>query len=216
MTKLVLIADTHGRNDLLDGLPDGDVLIHCGDCTRYGSRAGLQEFVEIYGALPHKKKILIAGNHDGCFQKHPKEARAIVKDARVTYLEDDNIRINGLNYWGIPWTPTFNNWWFMGDEDFLAEKWAQIPASVDVIISHGPPAGILDGPEVAGSQSQADIVDILLRPRLNVFGHIHEGYGYHKKNGITYVNCSLLNEAYVPGNKPIVLYLDALRDLPAI
>ena len=80
MNKLVMISDTHGQNDLLRGIPDGDVLIHCGDSTRYGSRKGLQEFVQIYGELPHENKILIAGNHDACFERHPDEARKIAEE----------------------------------------------------------------------------------------------------------------------------------------
>ena len=139
MTKLVLIADTHGRNDLLTGLPDGDVLIHCGDSTKYGSRVGLFAVCKAFGTLPHKHKILIAGNHDSCFIKHPDESKKIVEAAGITYLQDEGITLDGLKYWGIPWTPIFREWAFMGNEVFLRNKWAEIPLSIDVIISHGPP-----------------------------------------------------------------------------
>lgn len=204
MIKHVLIADTHGRNDLLDGLPDGDVLIHAGDCTKYGSRKGLQEFADIFGSLPHKNKLLIAGNHDGCFIKHPEEARKIVEAVGIIYLQDEGITLDGLKYWGIPWTPEFFDWAFMGDENFLAEKWAQIPLNTDVIISHGPPKWILDA--TVGSISHYS--EVIQRPglKLNVFGHIHEGYGIEIKDKITFINCSLLNELYEPTNVPI-LYL---------
>jgi len=206
--KHVLISDTHGNNTLLRDLPEGDVLIHCGDVTRYGSRAGLREFAEIYGALPHKTKIMIAGNHDGCFLKHPEEARAIVAGAGIVYLQDEGIKVNGLKYWGIPWTPDFYGWHFMGDEEFLAEKWGSIPEDTDVIISHGPPRSILDAG--VGGVSHFDIVSLVLQPQLNVFGHIHEGYGIQTVDETTYINCSLLNDLYQPVNQPIAF------DLPAI
>ena len=207
MIKHVLIADTHGRNDLLDGLPDGDVLIHCGDSTKYGSRVGLFAFCKAFGVLPHKDKILIAGNHDGCFIKHPEEAPAIVRDAGIHYLQDEGITLNGLNYWGIPWVPQFGEWAFMGDEVFLRNKWASIPLGVNVLISHGPPKWILD--DGVGSISQYTFVNSLA-PELNVFGHIHEGYGLKHIKRTAFINCSLLNLRYESVNAPVVF------DLPAI
>ena len=96
----------------------------------------------------------------------------------------------------------------MGDEEFLAEKWGSIPEDTDVIISHGPPRSILDAG--VGGVSHFDIVSLVLQPQLNVFGHIHEGYGIQTVDETTYINCSLLNDLYQPVNQPIAF------DLPAI
>ena len=45
-------------------MPDGDVLVHCGDLTKRGSRKELEPVAEWLKNLPHKKKIVIPGNHD--------------------------------------------------------------------------------------------------------------------------------------------------------
>lgn len=52
-----------------------------------------------------------------------------------------------------------------------------------------------------------DLLDriMLVKPKLNVFGHIHCGYGYKEYEGILFVNASTCNEAYEPVNKPIVV-----------
>jgi calcineurin-like phosphoesterase family protein len=204
----ILVSDTHGQNNLLRTIPEGDVLIHCGDATRYGSRKDLKEFVKIFGAADHKTKIMIAGNHDACFVRHPEEARAIVAEAGIIYLEDEGVKINGLRYWGVPWVPLYGPWVFMGNEQLLAEKWAMVDVDTDVVISHGPPQYIRDGGY--GSISHGDIVALVVQPQLNVFGHIHNGYGILVDERITYVNCSLLNDDYEPTNRPVI------HDLPTV
>ena len=44
-----------------------------------------------------------------------------------------------------------------------------------------------------------------VKPKINCFGHIHEGYGTSVENDIIYINCSLLNRRYSPVNKPIIV-----------
>jgi len=200
--KHVLLSDTHGQNHLLQDLPAGDVIIHCGDSLRYGSRDELREFADIFGALNYKHKILIAGNHDACFAVHPEEARHIVASRKIVYLEDSGIEINGLRYWGFPWTPVYGDWAFMGHEDFLEDKWRDVP-NIDVLVTHGPPQYILD--DGAGSIAHADvgISDV----KLNAFGHIHDGHGSQVKDGTIYVNCALLDGNYAPAYQPIVVDL---------
>jgi len=207
--KMVLVSDTHGQNNLLENLPMADVLIHCGDVTRYGSRDNLHEFAEAFSKCDAHYKIAIAGNHDTCFERRFIESNAIMAEQNIIYLHDDGITLDGVKFWGIPWVPTFGVWSFMADEDILAEKWARVPMGVDVIISHGPPHNILDedahGKHVGSFEHSFAVSK--LRPKLNVFGHIHEAYGVEHLNGTDYINCSLLNERYIPINKPIVYEL---------
>lgn len=48
-----------------------------------------------------------------------------------------------------------------------------------------------------------------INPRVNAFGHIHEGYGTYEDGQTIFINCSLLNRRYSPVNKPVeVLYED--------
>ncbi|RXW15685.1 hypothetical protein EST38_g10167 [Candolleomyces aberdarensis] len=60
-TRFVCISDTHCKTF---EVPDGDVLLHSGDLTKVGRTVEMKKTMEwIYG-LPHKVKIVIAGNHD--------------------------------------------------------------------------------------------------------------------------------------------------------
>ena len=207
--KFILISVTHGQNNLLKNLPAGDIVIHCGDATKYGSRRELADFAKQFSRCRTQYKILIAGNHDGCFQRHPEEARQIVANQGIIYLEDSYIIIGGYKFWGMPWTAIFQSWYFMADASELATKWFAIPRDVNVLISHGPPKYIRDltNGEHAGCLAHSDYTttsDIL---KLNVFGHIHEGYGYTRFGETDYINCSLLNGYYQPINLPIIYEL---------
>lgn len=61
---------------------------------------------------------------------------------------------------------------------------------VDVLLSHHPPKGILDSPFRGLHAGLKDMLDLVerLRPRLHVFGHIHEARGYVTRHGTTYIN----------------------------
>jgi Icc-related predicted phosphoesterase len=63
----------------------------------------------------------------------------------------------------------------------LESRWAAIPAGVDILVSHMPPFAVCDmngGGVRSGSRSLWTAVSERMRPRLHVFGHIHEGYGH--------------------------------------
>jgi Icc-related predicted phosphoesterase len=205
MVKLVIISDTHGMHNGLK-LPEGDVLIHAGDITKYGTLEDVRVFNQWLEQFSHPHKIVIAGNHDFCFEDHPKEASGLLTNA--TYLQDQAVEILGLKFYGSPWTPEFFNWAFMrrrGAE--MRAVWEQIPRDTDVLITHGPPQGILDltqQGEYAGSQ---ELLEALKRvsPRFHIFGHIHEGRGVEKRDGVTFLNASSINANYSRLYPPFVI-----------
>lgn len=187
--RIVLVSDTHGYHSLTT-VPDGDVLVHAGDVCRHGGLEDVDDFNRWLGTLPHPHKVVICGNHDWCFEEKPDEARRRLTNA--IYLQDSGCEIGGLTFYGSPWTPVFFDWSFMLPETELATKWAAIPDRVDVLITHGPPHGVLDftnREEHAGSAALFDRV-LRVRPRLHVFGHIHEAAGRFEHNGTTFVNAS--------------------------
>ncbi|WP_264757623.1 metallophosphoesterase [Marinobacter salarius] len=47
--------------------PEGDVLVHAGDCIGSGYPPKLDDFTRWMGSQQHKDKVLIAGNHEHCF-----------------------------------------------------------------------------------------------------------------------------------------------------
>lgn len=215
MTRIVCISDTHNCNEEI-AVPDGDLLIHSGDALTSGTILELERFVSWFKGLPHKRKVLVAGNHDWVFQLHPETAKRLLPDS-VTYLQDSFTEIDGLKIYGSPWQPRFYDWAFnlnRGSE--MAEKWKLIPSDIDILITHGPPHGILDavprlsGIDHAGCEELRTRVENIAangKLKLHVFGHIHCGYGVHEEFGVKFVNASTCDEKYNPTQPPIVVDL---------
>lgn len=202
--KCVVISDTHGMYRQVV-IPDGDVFIHAGDITRRGSLSEMEDFNDWLGELPHKHKVIIAGNHDWCFERTNEEARAILING--TYLQDESVIIGGIKFYGSPWQPEFYNWAFnLPRGDDLKEKWDFIPNDVDVLITHGPRFGVLDevlSGERTGCNELLKVVDNI-QPKFHVFGHIHEAYGMVKGSSICSINASTATVRYEPINPAIV------------
>lgn len=205
--KMVVISDTHGQHrDLI--LPDGDILIHAGDISRGGTKEQVIDFLEWFAEHPHSHKVFISGNHDFFFeQSESKEVRRIIPEG-IIYLNDSGIEINGVKFWGSPITPWFHSWAFnrhRGAE--IKQHWDLIPDNIDVLITHGPPFGVLD--ETAYGK-RVGCEELLLRvyhvkPRYHLFGHIHESYGSFTKGEITFINASVLDDRYKLKNDAKIL-----------
>lgn len=208
MVRLVLISDTHNRHGDLE-LPAGDVLVHAGDATGRGTLPECAAFLAWLGAQPHPHKVLIAGNHDFLAEREPQRFRALVPPG-VVYLEDESAAVAGLTFWGSPITPWFFDWAFnrqRGAE--IAVHWARIPQGCDVLVTHGPPYGILDRTtrgDYAGCEELRRRVDVVA-PKLHVFGHIHEARGVLQQGGTTFVNACVLDAEYRLASEPVVVDL---------
>lgn len=206
--RIVFLSDTHNKLSRVK-VPDGDLLIHCGDFCGRGTIEEVKHFNEEMNKLPHKHKVVIAGNHDWPFLNQPQLARSILSN--MIYLEDSETEIEGLRIYGSPWQPEFFNWAFnlprCGVE--LKRVWDDIPDGTDILITHGPPAGILDlvpPHKHAGCELLLERVN-QLKPRIHCFGHIHPGYGMEKIGETTFVNAANLNDDYMPTNEPLVIDL---------
>ena len=215
MPRIVCVSDTHNCNEKII-VPDGDILIHAGDATSAGSVDEITVFNRWFASLPHKHKIFVPGNHDWLFERNEPAAASLL-DESITYLRDSSAEISGLTIFGSPWQPKFYDWAFnlsRGAE--LAEKWARIPDEVEILITHGPPQGILDlvptrfGESHEGCEELRERVERISffgRLDLHVFGHIHCGYGTHEEFGVKFVNASTCDEQYCPIQPPIVIDL---------
>ena len=129
----------------------------------------------------------------------------------VHYLQDSEVTIDGIKFYGSPWQPEFYNWAFnLPRGEKLAQKWAEIPDNTDVLITHGPAYGILDyapmGGHVGCEELYKRISDI--KPKIHVCGHIHNSYGQKTIDGIEFLNASVLNDRYEYAHKPIVVDFD--------
>jgi len=109
--RCVAISDTHNYHGQID-VPDGDVIIHSGDATGRGYLHEVEEFARWFGELPHAHKIFVSGNHDFLFEKKPGEARDVIERRGIHYLQDGEIIIEGIKFYGSPWQPRFYDWAF--------------------------------------------------------------------------------------------------------
>jgi Icc-related predicted phosphoesterase len=187
--RIVAVADTHLFHDELV-VPAGDVFVHAGDLCRGGELEELEAAARAIRALPHPVKIVVAGNHDWAFSLEPVRARATL-GPEITYLEDSGVDVGGVSFWGSPWQPAFNDWAFnLPRGAALAEKWALIPSNVDVLITHAPPLGIGDQGPVTGRLGCDDLLARVqaVRPRLHLFGHIHQDGGLWHRDGTCFAN----------------------------
>lgn len=199
--RLVLISDTHGLHDKIKNMPEGDVLVHAGDFMNSGT--DLREIVSFnrwLGQQPFKHRVVCAGNHDKYFEFDPGTARDLLTNA--DYLENAEITIEGVRLWGSPYTPEFLNWAFMYPRGTAATRyWGSIPQHLDVLITHGPPLGVLD--QIAPDEVHLGCAELLdavrsKKPKVHLFGHIHGGAGELEREGVHFVNAAHLNERYEP------------------
>jgi Icc-related predicted phosphoesterase len=214
--RMVCIADTHGHHEEIM-VPDGDLLIHAGDCTIYGHSGDLKDFLKWFASLPHCNKVLIAGNHDWIFEREPTRASEIIKRhaPNIIYLENTGcITDDGFKIWGSPVTPPFMNWAFNWEDDKRRGLWAGIPADdTDILVTHGPMFGGRDtAPYYQNATKRVGDKELFYRLGVihtpyHICGHIHNAYGSVQIGSTIEINASICNEAYMPVNTPIVVDL---------
>ncbi|KAJ0414396.1 ser/Thr protein phosphatase family protein [Aspergillus carlsbadensis] len=84
-----------------------------------------------------------------------------------------------LKVYASPYTPSLGDWGFQ----YHPEKGHNFDlgggGDVDVLITHGPPKGIMDMTYSGGRAGCPALFETVARsrPRLHCFGHIHEGWG---------------------------------------
>lgn len=214
--KIVTLSDTHGH--LPTDLPDGDVLVIAGDiCPVYDHSIDYQHwwldnrFNLWLDDLSYKEIVCVCGNHDIIFENAPQK----VPKLHCNYLQDSMVIIDDVVFYGYPHTIPFCGWAFNADPARLKAAADMIPDSTNVLITHGPPKGILDvvngrycTPQFQnhlGDEYLKNKVDSLQNLKLHVFGHIHSGHGKDIINNTVFVNASYINERYEPDYNKIVV-----------
>jgi len=208
--KICIISDTHTKHKFLNydlKSIEADVIIHCGDMTGNGGIKAIEEFMEWFSNLDQfKYKICVAGNHDWLFERANLRAREAVPE-NVTYLEDEEIIIGDIKFYGTPVQKHFCNWAFNRSEAKMAQHWVAIPDDTDVVITHSPPYGIMDYVNYEHQGSPSLYMEIVkrIKPKIHCFGHIHEGYGVNVIDDINFINASNLDGQYQCVNEPIII-----------
>lgn len=185
--KILHISDTHGNHRRLNSLPTADIVVHSGDITMNGSEQEALDFLDWFCDLPYQHKLFICGNHDSCLY----EASIDGLDGNVHYLCNSGIEIEGIRFYGVPM--------FMEDcmTGLQNKYFSDIPANIDVLVTHTPPSGILDSDSGINYGSKILLDRIMaVRPELHLFGHIHSSHGIKSINGIRYSNGAMMNADY--------------------
>jgi predicted phosphodiesterase len=196
------------------------MLICAGDITSRGYKTEIENFLKWFDKIDnYDHKIFIAGNHDFGFQDQPNETKGLLTGYKtVEYLQDELLLVGDEDYddmvkvWGTPWQPEFHNWAFnLPRGQALKEKWDMITVGTDILITHGPPFGKLDYVKYpnqnVGCEELMKRVEVI-KPKIHVFGHIHEGYGYVFDGNTHFINAAVLNGRYEFRNKPITVDWD--------
>lgn len=222
--KIIVISDTHDEHIWLnqylydpDFNKDVDMIIHAGDSAHAKIPAinhnAQLNFIEWYASLPFRFKIYVPGNHN---TSEYMISEQIYDDNNIIRLIHSSITIDGINIFGSAYTPTYGTGWAYNiDRHKLDKYWDQIPKNTDILITHGPPKGILDLTyatntltEQVGCKALRNHVLGRVEPNYHIFGHVHDednifNYGYRLIGNTTFINASIVNLDTVPINLPI-------------
>jgi Icc-related predicted phosphoesterase len=228
--KIVALSDTHTKHKKL-AIPECDILIHCGDFSWTGKYYEVTNFLRWFQDQPAKHKILIAGNHEETFDSTHKRFMPhipkLLENYDINYLENSSVTIEGIKFYGTPWTPRFYDWGFNGLEGpdavfqeaegnnpHLRDIYSKIPDDTNVLICHGPTYNVLDMNDNGtrcGSVEMSKLLDSgrLAQLHLYLCGHIHEARGHDIfYGGINFCNVSSLGRDYETVSPPVTIYLD--------
>lgn len=218
--RIAAISDMHGY---LPPIPGCEILLIAGDSSPVydnhdpdgQARWWERTFGPWLAAQPGSYKVVIGGNHDFWCQRDPDAVRAWAQKwtrqgrGRIVYLQDETRDVRGIRVHGYPWVPNLERWAFYGDDNRLRGRLEMIPAATEILVSHGPPAGMGDetwGTHV-GDPQMREMVRQLPALKLHVFGHIHEGHGTYGLPGreTLHLNVSHLDADYVGTRAPTLI-----------
>ncbi|KAI8971106.1 Metallo-dependent phosphatase-like protein [Pilobolus umbonatus] len=196
------------------------VIVHAGDITRASTYHEYERTIQWMSTLPHKVKVITGGNHDHILDNHKynytKQKERVIqlmKDHHIDYVEHDLYQLpDSLGAYTLfisPYSPIHYGGAFMlGD---LGPIWDTIPDTpIDILVTHTPPRNRQDrtrrGHHV-GCPLLLDKIENVIKPKVSVFGHIHEAHGYCYVNDILYINASICDHRYKGRQTPITFDL---------
>ena len=203
LLRLTFISDTHC--DESADLGSGDILFHSGDLSWRGTSKEIKRQLDWLSKQEFKHKVIICGNHEVNVELGRTPMKRYCEERGITWLQDSSIELLGLKIHGSPRTVEFCGWAYMHEDEDLKHFWDKIPEDTDVLLTHGPPKGILDKTRRTeyhvGSETLRDRVNEL-NLKVHSFGHIHEAHGTLKQNGTLYINAAIMTRDYMPYNPP--------------
>jgi len=185
------LSDTHCMHHMIEKqfpMPPADILLHTGDFSNNGTEDEIKYFNIWLGQLKQRYPtiILILGNHDRWSGFTFDKMRTLLSN--VIVLDNEEILVNGLRIYGVSWSlhqPDGR------PDDFAPAKeiFSKIPKNVDILMTHCPPYQIFDQIDEnhswGSSKSLLQIIE-LRRPKVHLFGHLHEQRGVWIKNAASF------------------------------
>jgi Icc-related predicted phosphoesterase len=178
--RVLHVSDVHCATDKLVRVlrdEEYDVVIASGDF----------ECVDTAEALANASSDVFAvtGNMDNAAVYRKLSSMGVLLDGRVAVFEELYIAgVGGLD--------------FKGSLARLQRELEELKARVAILVTHHPPRGVLDEPREGLHIGLSEISNLVerLRPRLHLFGHVHERPGYLAKGETLYVNAGPLKRGY--------------------
>ena len=99
--------------------------------------------------------------------------------SNIHFLQDSGVEIDGIKLYGIAYN----------------HLETLIPFGTDIVVTHEPPAMILDesvGIHWGNAPLRNRIMEV--KPRYHLFGHSHGGYGTVKQDNVVFSNAALLDD----------------------
>src|SRR5271166_122323 len=207
--KIFALSDTHNNHYDIQEIPECDLLIHAGDVSTRGSPEELLSFLDWFGKQKAKYKVMIPGNHDWGFERDSELWKRKAMDRGISLLIDELIEVEGLKIYGSPITPYFCNWAFNrwpGAE--IQAHWDKIQPC-DILITHGPPYQILDENRLMQNCGCNQLLSKILeiKPKVHIFGHIHENYAQKEFMDVKFYNVALCSDRNKLLEKPMEILL---------
>ena len=180
-TDIIVISDTHGRHRELE-IPACDILIHLGDICNFGNREEITDFFEWYLEQEAQTKILIAGNHDAEFAKGFTAFSELVP-VGIALLDNCKAAIRCMKEGADEITLATVPVRLKG----IGKEWVDVE-DTDILLTHCPPRGVLDGKKHYGSRRLLEHVT-KYKPMFHFFGHVHFDEPREVEiDGTTYMN----------------------------
>ena len=190
--KVAAFSDSHNYHHMLT-IPEVDLLVSAGDWTNWGGLGEIQNFLDWVAVQPVKYKVITAGNHDIAADEQRPLVKLMCKERGIHILYDEMIKLEDKRIYGSPRTPEYGSYAFMYDRAEMG-IWKDLPKKLDLLITHGPPMGVLD--DTRGIHAGCHDLMVAVaekKPRFHVFGHIHQGHGALEKDTTQFYNVAVFN-----------------------
>ena len=201
-------------------IPDGDILCHTGDFSNQGGKDSIENFNYLLGKLPHKHKIIIFGNHDYYQNLQPVQIQMILTNGiylQDSSVVIEGLKFYGSPWIQPGMSYGSNNlkkiWDFIpNDTGLIISMLKKLIFFQDVLMTHLPPFNVLD---LAWDLSQTskdicvhckeehvkfrhwgcpDLYNKVIndvKPKLHLFGHVHDEVGIKKIDKTYFCNSAM-------------------------